>query len=127
MKVALPKDYRKLYTLEELDIARSIIRDMKEDESTPAEYITYAINHWMSNTGNGGYIKDVYKATAEIAKNHRAWNAYSEESQGMDIWIQAVAETEEGFLRIEAYLTDIWSLSADVDYTPRFYTEFYTR
>lgn len=132
MKVTLPKDYRKMFTLEELDIARTIIRDMKEDTSTPAEYIVYAVYDWLDSIrANAKDIKDydffrkVLSATATPQKNRNAWDAYGEGTQHMDIWIDAIVRTSNGFLVIGAYLTDIWSISEDCSMIDRYYTRYY--
>ena len=107
MKVTMSADSKRIITLEEAPIARAIIANLKEDESTAAEYIRYAINAAC------GHCEEVYKATATIAKNCRAWNSIIENSADIDVWIDATARTSDGFCIIGAYLTDIWSLSGD--------------
>ena len=108
MKVTMDKDSRKVITLEEAPIVKRIINEMKEDESTAAEYITYAIN-----AANKGSIIKVYEATATIAKNRRASNCYGENTWDIDIWIHGTAQTYNGFIIIGAYLSDIWSLTSE--------------
>ncbi len=127
MKVALPKDYRKLFTLEEMDIARKIIHDMKDDDFTPALYAEIAIDHWLRHhTADDGRVT-VLTATAEISKNRMAWNAYSDNSRQMDIWVRVVAKTYDGYLELGAYLTDIWSIAPDTDFTDRMFAQYFTR
>lgn len=125
MKVTLPKDYRKTFTLEELDIARKIIRDMKDDDATPAWYAEVAINHWFAHKSDG--LDRVLEATAEISKNRMAWNAYGDDTRQADIWVSAVAKTWGGYLELGAYLTDIWNIGGDTDYTQHMYAQYYTR
>lgn len=91
MKVTLPKDYRKTFTLEEMDIARRIIRDMKDDDTTPA------------------------------------WDAYGEDTHQMDIWVEAVAKTFDGYLELGAYLTDINGIAPNTDFTEHMYARYFTR
>lgn len=126
MKVTLPKDYRRTFTLEELDIARRIIRDMKDDEFTPKDYAEIAIDHWFSHHTTDGR-DEVLTATAEISRNRIAWNAYGDDTRQTDIWISAVAKTFGGYLELGAYLTDIWNIAPDTDYTDNMYALYFTR
>lgn len=107
MKVTLQKDYRKIYTLDDLGRAKAIIAYEKEnDEETPRGWAEYAIREAGENA------IEILKATAETARNCRAWNQYGDGSADMDVWIEATAETESGFVKIGAYLSDIWQSGA---------------
>ena len=116
MKVTLEKNYRKYYTLEDLDRAKRVIAAEKEDESTVKEWAEMAIREAIKNDDGiyEDYIVEIFKAEAHTAKNHRVWNAYGycdpEEAntQDMDVWIEFAAELEQGFIKGGAYLTDIW-------------------
>ena len=110
MKVALEKDYKKYYTLEDLRRAKAVIASMKDDESTIAEYAEMAVNEVFKDAY--GHCIDVLKATAETSRNCRAWNVYDTDSEDMDVIIHATAETSEGFIKITAYLSDIWQTGA---------------
>lgn len=116
MKVTLEKNYRKYYTLEDLDHAKRVIAAEKEDESTVKEWAEMAIREAIKNDDGvyEDYIVEIFKAEAHTAKNHRVWNAYGycdpEEAntQDMDVYIEFAAETEKGYIKGGAYLTDIW-------------------
>ena len=111
MKVTLQKDYRKYYTLEDLERAKAVITFEKDnDESSVKEWSMYAINEAI---GNESSIIEIYKADATTAKNSRAWNLYGDDTQNMDVWIKATAETTAGFIKIGAYLSDIWQTGAE--------------
>lgn len=127
MKVTLPKDYRKRFTLEQVDIARRIIRDMKEDESTPAEYIRYAVRDYFKHFSETEYdiIEEVLKAEAKVEGNCRAWDAYGVGTEHMDIWVDATVRTSNGFLIIGAYMTDIWSISPKDSRADHYYTRYF--
>ena len=120
MKVNMTAESKRILTVEELPVARSIIRQMKEDETSAAEYIRYAVNA----LGNG--CAKVYEASAEIAKNCRVWNAYDTGTGTLDIWIEATARTWNGFVEIGAYLTDIWNISDNDRQTEHFYVRTFT-
>jgi len=114
MKVALEKEYRKVYTLEELEQAKMVIAFEKEDEETIEGWAEYAVREatkdrkdyadWLGAT--------VIKATATTATNIRVYDAYGEGTGHMDVIIEATAETHKGFIKIAAYLSDIWQTGA---------------
>ena len=128
MKVTLEKNYRKYYTLEDLDRAKQVIAAEKEDESTVKEWAEMAIREALKNDDGiyDDYIVEIFKAEAHTAKNHRVWNAYGycdpEEAntQDMDVWIEFAAELEHGYIKGGAYLTDIWQ-TGGTDYRQHIY------
>lgn len=130
MKVTLEKNYRKYYTLEDLDRARKVIAAEKEDESTVKEWAEMAIREALKNDDGiyDDYIVEIFKAEAHTAKNHRVWNAYGycdpEEAntQDMDVWIEFAAEIEHGYIKGGAYLSDIWQ-TGGTDYRQHMYIQ----
>lgn len=107
MKVTLDKDYRDLYTLSDLERAKEVIKFMKEDTSTVKEYAGYAIREALKDTDV--FDGEIITAEAHTAGNRRVWDAYGEGTASMDVWIEALARTSEGFIECGAYLTDIWN------------------
>lgn len=124
MKVTLDKEYRKRYTLEDLARAKTVIESEKEDEMKPAEWLEYAITEALKGTGE--YPGEVITAEARTARNCRVWNAYGDNTEDMDIWIEGLARTSEGFAEVGAYLSDIWQSGA-VDYKNHVYIQRYKR
>lgn len=122
MKVTLEKDYRKLYTLEDLERAKAVIASEREDEETAKGWARYAVIEALKGTGE--VDREIIKASAVTARNCRAWNAYGEGTENMDIWIEFTAETSEGFIKGGAYLSDIWG-SGCVDYRDQMYFRRY--
>ena len=122
MKATLQKNYRQLYTLEDLDRAKMVIEHEKEDEETAKGWAAYAVREALK--GKDDYLTEVIKATAETAKNFRAWNEYGEGTEDMDIWIEATAETGHGFIKVGAYLSDIWQSGA-VAYKHQMFIKYY--
>ena len=128
MKVTLEKNYRKLYTLDDLDRAKKVIAAEKEDDSTPMEYAEMAIREALKNDDGiaDDWIVEIFKAEAHTAKNCRVWNAYGyidpEEAntQDMDVWIEFAAELEQGYIKGGAYLSDIWQ-TGGTDYREHMY------
>ena len=106
MKVTLEKDYRRYYTLEELDWAKAVIKAEKEDESTAKSWAEYAAREALRD--EEASLVEVIRAEAETARNARVWEAYGEGTGNVDVWIRFLAETSRGFIQGGAYLTDIW-------------------
>lgn len=128
MKVRLPKDYKRLFTLEQLEQAKLVISAEKDDDDETAKgWAEYAIREALKDESD--YLVEVLKADATVAGNCRIWNQYGfpadDRASGyMDVWIEATAETTEGFIKIGAYLSDIWQSGA-VDYRNHMYIKRY--
>lgn len=124
MKVIINNESKRQLLVSDLPEAKAIVKSMKEDdEYTPAQYLTMAIN-----CIGFGWTHTVYEATARITKNCHVWNAFSETSGEIDIWIEGVAKTSSGFVEIGAYLTDIWAITGDNadEIADRMWTRRYT-
>ena len=125
MKVRLEEKYRNLYTLDDLDRAKAVIRAEKEnDEETPKGWAEYAAREALKETGD--YCLEIVSAEAHTAKNYRAWNAYGEETEDMDGWISGIARTADGFLEFGAYLSDIWQ-TGGTEYKHHMFIQRYGR
>lgn len=124
MKVTLEKNYRKYYTLEDLDRAKKVIAAEKETDCTPKEYAEMAIREALKNDDGiaDDWIVEIFKAEAHTAKNHRAWNLWGDslETENMDVWIEFAAELEHGYIKGGAYLSDIWQ-TGGTDYREHMY------
>jgi hypothetical protein len=119
MKVTMSEESKRIITLEEAGIAKKIIADMKEDESTAAEYAASAVY-----TACGSSCLKVFEASATVARNRRAYDSFFEGSKDLDIWVKATAQTADGFCIVGAYLTDICRLTGDnnAEIATRMYT-----
>ena len=122
MKVKLEKNYKDHYTLSDLERARFIINYEKEDEYTVKDWAEYALREALK--GKFDWLREVLKAEARTAKNCRAWNLYSDDSADMDVWIDATAETSYGFIKVGAYLSDIWQTGA-TEYQDKMYIRYF--
>ena len=122
MKVRLEENYRRLYTLEELDMAKAVIKAEKEDEMSAKDWAEYAAREALR--GETESLVEVLKAEARTARNCRIeWNRYGEGTGTMDVWISFLAETTKGFIRGGAYLSDIWE-SGGTEYKQHMYIRF---
>lgn len=126
MKVTLEKNYRKYYTLDDLDRARKVIAAEKEDDCPVKEYAEMAIREALKNDDGiaEDYIVEIFKAEAHTARNRRIWNVYyssaDDETEDMDIWIGFAAELGNGYIMGGAYLSDIWQ-TGGIDYREHMY------
>ena len=132
MKVkGFTKEDKKFITAYDVEKSRDIIRDMKEDESTPADYLKTAVKCLQ-----GVYHADIIQAEAKTACNRRVYDAYSAGSGDLDIYVDGLAKVETyesgpAYVEIGAYLSDIWQLTGDQDAdmttTAMFYTTWFTK
>lgn len=117
MKVLLPKDYKKYFTVEEYEIAREIIKTEREDDaSTAKDMAEYAVREALKND-DLCYLEEILEAKAEVCKNNyllsnKLYDRYFEGSQLMDVYISGVARVSFGYLEFGAYLSDIWEIGA---------------
>lgn len=122
MKVKLEDRYKDFYTIRDLERAREVIKYEKDDEYTAKDWAIYAVNEALK--GKNDYLREILVASARTAKNCRAFDNYFEKSEDMDVWIDATAETSYGFIKIGAYLTDIWKAGAE-DFKHNMYIRYY--
>lgn len=108
--ITFPKDYKKYMTISEVEAAKAMIAEQREEEETTAGWAEYAVREALKDTGD--YLDRILEAKAEINRNCRVWNAYNLDSGKLDIWIEATARTERGFIIVGAYLSDIWQTGA---------------
>lgn len=124
MKVKLENDYRRFYTLEDLDRAKTVIALMKEDDSTATDYAAQAARHIALH--NDDCLDRILEASAHTAL-HRGivWDRLGDATGLMDVWIDFIAKTSCGFIIGGAYLTDIWDIDGVNDITGLMYKEIY--
>lgn len=104
MKIKLTEDAKRYITVSEMPAVKKIIADFKEDN----EIKSYGQTAARAASGKNGNF-EILKAEAEIARNARVWNQYSDESGNLDIWLTFYAyDNYYGFYEIGAYLSDIW-------------------
>lgn len=106
MKVRITKNSKKAITLEEASEARQMIIDLDEYDYGTAEYAALAVRAIC------GSCEKVYEATAEISKNCRVWNRFTDKSGNLDVWIRFVAKADyKTMIEGAAYLSDIWDIT----------------
>ena len=120
MKVSLESNYKYWYTISDLEKAKAVIKYEKEyDESKPEDWARYAVEEALKGTSD--YLKQILYAKAETCRNGRVNNAYGDDTGNADVWIIAMARTENGFIEVHACLSDIWQTGPDYSYKDHMY------
>ena len=125
MKVTLRKDYKDTFTITDLENAKKVIKQLREDETSAKEYLAFAVNEALK--GSNDCLGRVLEADAETYLNGRIFNAYFEGSGRMDVWVEGIAQTLDGYIEVGAYLTDIWTTGADSDYSSRMFIRYFAK
>lgn len=108
MKVAFTNEMKKVVTVAEMHAVRKVIEYMNEDEWTAKEYAGMA-----ARIASGCNTVKVLEASARIAANRRAWNAFADGSDRFDVWVEFTAFTDDGFVMGGTYITDLWCYTTD--------------
>ena len=114
MKVRLEDNYKDIYTISDFERAKLIISIAKDDGASVKEYALTMLSEALKDENDS--VKEILKAEATTCRNNRVWNLYGDydsSTYNMDIWINAVAETYCGFIKVGACLSDIWQIGAD--------------
>ena len=111
MKVTLTKKTMENIKASQLDPAKEVVRACREDESSAAEYATYAVNCILHDTYES--CASILQCSAEVMPNCRVWGLWGNETENLDVWIEGIADCYDSFVRFGAYLSDIWSINGD--------------
>ena len=108
MKVKITEDSKRVLTLADMPAARKIIKDLMEDN-----YIKEYGGSCARIASGQNESFEILKAEAELCKNCRVWNYYSDDSGNLDVWITFYAfNSYYGFYSIGVYLSDIWQIGS---------------
>jgi len=116
MKVSMfTKEDKQYITVAQWETAREIVKDMKEDDATPAWYMEI-----VAKAVPDFYPEEVIKADAKMATWAGVLNAYSDHSGNLDIMLTGlVAGDRTGrrvYVEISTYLSEVWKI--DGEYRP---------
>lgn len=124
MKVTLPKDYKRMFTIHQVEVAKKVIKSEKEDEFTAEEYAKLLVNHIITRQGLNDGVQRVFEVTAGIT-TARGWDKYFEGSEDIDIYIECYVRTWDGVVYATAMLSDIWRIGGEE--TIPYHYEYYTK
>lgn len=118
MKVTIKKESLDILTVNEHEHAKQIVRDMREDEMPLNDYAEFAANAILGSGiyGKNDVLREILKASACITRDSATdYNRFGEGCGFLNVWIEAVAETYDGFLKFGCLLSDIWNLDGSVE------------
>ena len=124
IKATLPSNYKELFTIAETETAKRIIKDLKTWDDTLADFARYALNDIVRDRAE--WTKEIYFTSAEICRDCRTRDAYFEGSGFMDVWVEFVGETSEGFYKIGCLLSEAWAIGGD-SHLNRYNVQRFTR
>lgn len=105
MRVRFDKEDKKYFSMAEAPIVNAIIKDMKTSEDSlenAVEYAMIALDIYD--------VIHIFETDAKISHNCRVWNYYNDNSETIDIWVNATVSTNDTFYIIGFYLSDAWSV-----------------
>ncbi len=108
MKVQFTADMKRVITIAEMPAVRKVIDVVKLDAWTAKEWAKMAAEIVCHHS----HVK-VLEASAEIAKNCRVCDVYTEGSADIDVWIRFTAFVGDGFVRGGVYMSDLWEVNDD--------------
>jgi hypothetical protein len=118
MKVTINKEMLDILTVNEYEHAREMVKDMRDDETLARGYAEMAANAILSSGFYGKYdsLVRILSADATICRdNETEWNRFGDGCGYLNVWISAIAETYDGFLKFGCLLSDIWDLDGSAE------------
>ena len=115
MKVTIKKESLDILTVNEHERAKQIVRDMRDDEMSAKDYAGYAASAILccGRYGKYDFVREILKADASICRDSATdWDRFGEGCGYLNVWIDAIAETADGFLKFGCLLTDVWNLDS---------------
>lgn len=109
MKVSIPFTMRGVLTVAEMPMAKELIKNMREDNN----FDQYALSAARVASGdNDNFV--ILNQTAQIAKNERVQDYYSDNSGDLDIWLEFLAFSYfSGCYLVGVYLSDVLQIAGE--------------
>lgn len=113
MKIKFGAEQKKYIYVSEIPAVKELISEL-QDKDNYGDF-SFEIGAAVTcATGTNSDSFQILKKEAEIAKNHRIYNHYSDNSGTLDIWFTIYAyDHYYGFFEIGCYLSDIWAISSE--------------
>lgn len=109
IKVKITDTTKRITAVADMPLARRVAAESNEGL---ADMVQMAANYVCESNSK------VFEATAEVAKNGRAWDLYFDGSKDFDVWIEFKAFSDfcEGkFCIVGAYLSDVYQIGDGED------------
>jgi hypothetical protein len=118
MKVTIKKESLDILTVNEHEHAKQIVRDMRDDEMPLNDYAEYAAHAILGSGryGKNDVLRGILKASASITRDIMTdYDRFGEGCGYLNVWIEAIAETYDGFVKFGCLLSDIWNLDGSAE------------
>lgn len=116
-KIHLPEDYKKIFTIAELEACKAIEKSLKENSDDRKLNFEWEVC-CAAIAGSDSKVTDshVIQAEATFCKNSRIYDRICVGSGNVDVWIKVMAyQSYYGFYEIGMYLTDMWEYSSETE------------
>lgn len=124
LKIKMIEGYKKVFTVEEMVIAKRIISELKEENMTNEEYGRIIVNYYLSMRYTDDFLDEVISAKMEVCKNRRCWERYGDDSRDIDIYVTAKALTVKGYIEVGCYLSDVWDFNPESNDVTEFFVKY---
>ena len=112
MKVTLPKDYKDIYTMTEIEAMRTTIKWFKDYEDNPADILRRAAKKWCEWNDETGFYGDpitVSVASVETVKTYNIpCDGICDGSRYTDVVVFGFVNYWKGTLRVFVSMYDVW-------------------
>lgn len=108
--IRVTNEMKKHLTVAEMPDVRKIQQEFKNAENEEFELVDYCK---MIAGLFGEHNSKIFEPRAEIAKNSRTNNRFSDTSNDLDVWIECYIFGNEICGEFGAYITDLWDISED--------------
>jgi len=113
MKINLMQDYRKYFTLEDIDSAKEFIKEFNESyDSGKNDLEKWEVPHFAEavlTSQNDHASYEILSAKAEVCKYIHSHNDFNDHSGEWNIFLTIKIQTLFGFYEASAYVTNIWN------------------
>ena len=115
MKISITKETKNWLKIADLEGAKQMVKDLREEDSTVEEYAKMAA---IAITDDNSV--EIIRATAEFEDHIGIWNFFNDESHRLDVKISFVATYWDGdsycFMQASAYLSNIYQSNGTDEY-----------
>lgn len=131
MKVTITNESKNYLTVNEYEKAKALVKQMKDDDQSAAEAAEYAARAILRSTRYSqyaDYFSGILAASAEICRDSSTpWDYHGDGFGFLNVWINATAETADGFLKFGCLLSDIYSLDGETETSDALVNHAYIR
>lgn len=118
MKVTITKESLGYLTVNDYAFAKKIVKDERDDEMSAKDYAELAAHAILSSGyyGKNDSLVKILSADASICRdNATGYDRFGDGCGYLNVYVDATAETYDGFLKFGCLLSDIWDLDGSAE------------